>query len=232
MTETPRLPSLRIVPGELETRSAMTRLILPTSAQPVWPPYHRVGETAADRARPFPAHSHEHEEVLTFVRDGFASYQTENGPVELLQAGSARLLTSPSRTTHRISPARGGAIRWFNLVVALPVTVAGPRRLQSSEAPATPFYEENAIARPLVGPQGPMSSDAGLECRELTFVESSTSFLRVGHDRRGLVYAFSGRGIIEDHGLETGEAALVEGAAGIAIHGTPGLQVIAITAPR
>jgi redox-sensitive bicupin YhaK (pirin superfamily) len=230
---TPRVaPTIRIVPGVVETRNTTTRLILPTPSQPSWPPFTRVGESVVNRGRQFAPHAHEAEEVLTYVTEGLASYQMEPGGAAQLRPGHARLLTTPGRTEHRISPVRGGPIRWFNLVVQLPAGSRGPFRLQTSEPPATPTYEQNALVHRIVGEGSSMASAAGLACAEITFVESSTSFLGVGHDRRGLIYSLVGRGKVDGVSLETGEAALVEGAAGVAVQGTSGLRVIVATAPR
>lgn len=225
-------PWLRVVTGEVETTNATTRLVLPTSDQPAWPPYLRVGETAVNRARPFPAHSHLREEVLTYVIEGFASYQMGDRPEELVKPGGVRLLTSPSRSAHRIRPSRGGPIRWFNLVVRLSEASTGEPRIQASDASAAPPSDEDAFVRPLVGPGSSMTSGAGLECHEITFLAPGTIFHRVGHGRRGLVYAIAGRGTVDGHRVEGGEAALVEDAAGIAVQGTEGFRAISATAPR
>lgn len=223
-------PFLRVVPGEVEQKNATTRLVIPTSVQPAWPPFARVGETVANQARQFPAHSHERQEVLTYVNEGFAAYQLESQPVELLRPGSARLLTTPSRSTHRISPARGGAIRWFSLVIGISLAETKEPRLQASEPPSSPTYEDDAIVRSLVGPSAPMVSGI-LECREITFVTRSTTFRRVGHDRRALVYVLAGRGTVDEHGVEAGEGVLLEGVAGVAVQGGEGFRVIVATAP-
>ncbi len=225
-------PWIRVIPGEVETKRATTRLVIPTSVQPSWPPFVRAGETISDRQRQFPAHAHEHQEVLTYVTEGFASYQLEDRAAEPLQGGSARLLTAAARSSHRISPARGGPIRWFNLVVSLPGTSTAVPRLQASEEPATPLYEENALVRPLVGPGAPMTSGASLECREVTYIEETTTFHHVGHERRALVYALTGRGTVGGRAIEGGEGALVEGTAGVAILGKEGLRLIFASAPR
>ena len=224
--------SIRIVPGELETKNAMTRLVIPSSGQSAWPPFVRAGETVVSRMRRFPSHFHEREEVLTYVTEGFATYRLDTHPEYPLRPGSARLLTAPTRSTHQISPARAGPIRWFSLVVGLPTSVAGDVRLQSSEPPPTPHYEEEAFVRPLVGPGTDMKSYAGLECREIRFVEQSTTFQRIGHGRRGLVYVLAGRGSVEGYDVEAGDGALAEGVAGIAIRSLEGLRVIAASAPQ
>ncbi len=232
MATTPTAPSIRIVAGEIQTQSATTRLVLPTANLPAWPPYLRVSETVAGRARQLAAHPHEHEEVLTVVSDGFASYQLGNDPPQALGPGSARLLTSPGRSSHRISPSRGGAIRWFNLVVGPIAPSATPPKLQASEPGGTPRVEENALVRPLVGPGAPMSSGAGLEVREVTFVQPSATFQRVGHDRRAVLYVLAGQGSVEGRGIEAGEAALAEGVAAVSLQGSKGLRAVVATAPR
>ena len=225
-------PSLTIVAGDVESTTVTTRLIIPSSSRATWPPFVRVGETLANRFRTFPVHSHEHHEVLTYVSEGFASYSLEGHPDDMLRPGSARFLVSPSRSTHSISPAKGGPVRWFSLVVTLPPAVSGKPWLQASESPSTPIYEGDAWIRPLVGTGAPMRSETALECRDISFTEKSTTFQRVGHGRRGIVYALAGRGTVDGNGLESGEAALVEGVAGIAIQGTETLRVIVATVPR
>lgn len=225
-------PSVRIVAGEIQTQSATTRLVLPTTSQPTWPPFLRVAETVAGRARQLAAHAHEHEEVLTVVTDGFASYQLESEASQALGPGSARLLTSPGRSLHRISPARGGAIRWFNLVVGPIAPSSAPPKLQASEPDERPRVEENALVRPLVGPGAPMASGVGLEARLVTFVQPSATFQRVGHDRRALVYALAGQGSVDGRSVEAGEAALAEGVAAVAMQGSKGLRALVATAPR
>jgi redox-sensitive bicupin YhaK (pirin superfamily) len=224
-------PILRIVQGVVETRSATSRLVIPTSAQPAWPPYDRAGETVASRIRQFPSHAHEHQEVLTYMIEGSASYQLGAETPRSLRPGSARLLTAPSHTTHRISPAQGGPIRWFSLVIRLPEGAAGGARLQGSEPPVSPRYDETAQVRPLVGPGASMTSALEVECAEIVCVELSTTFRRLGHGRRGIVYVLAGRGSVDGHGVELGEAALIEGAAGMSIQGKAGFRAIAATAP-
>jgi redox-sensitive bicupin YhaK (pirin superfamily) len=224
--------SVRVVPGELDTAVVTTRLLVPTSTQPTWAPFLRVAESVANRARQLPTHAHEREEVLTYVIEGFASYQLENGTVESLQRGGGRLLTTPGRVSHRISPAEGGAIRWFNLVLALPVGSTGPSRLQLMSPHAPTVEEDTVLVRPIVGPRGPMSSAAGFECEELRFPNDGTTFRKVGLDRRAFFYAMSGRGSVDHKDIEAGEAAFVEGMPGVAVRGSNGFSAIFGAAPR
>ena len=232
MTTPAAPPTVRIVAGELENRKGATRLVIPTPRQPEWPPFLRAGEVILNRLQQFPPHAHQNEEVLTFVVEGVATYAVGAGPPESLSPGSARLMSAGSMAQHVITPARSGPIRWFNLVVAAPTSAAAPPRLQGSEPPASPHYDEDAHVREIVGKAGAMSSVAGLEVSEIDFVVPSTTFRRLGHGRRALVYALSGHGAVDDRPVDVGEAALVEGAAGISVAGDAGFRVIMATAPH
>ncbi|MCI4323024.1 MAG: hypothetical protein L3K03_03230 [Thermoplasmata archaeon] len=223
--------SIRVVPGELDTTVVTTRLLVPTPAQPSWSPFRRVAESIANRARQLPTHAHEREEVLTYVTEGFASYQFEDGAIESVPRGSGRLLTAPGRVSHRISPATGGAIRWFNLVVALPAASTGASRLQRMSPQAAAIEEDTVIVRPIVGPRAPMSSSTGFECQELQFPNGGATFRKVGLDHRAIFYATSGRGSVDHKAIEAGEAAFVEGMPGVAIEGDDGFSVLLATAP-
>lgn len=227
----PSRTSLRVVSGEVQGKTYTSRMIFPSSTQASWPLFERLGEVIATSSRPFPAHGHQNQEVLTYIVEGFANYQMDDGTAEPLPAGAARLLTSPVKSTHRVSPARGGPIRWFNIVVTLPPGAAATNRLQTiSPIPTT--GAEGATYRTLVGPHGGLASAAGLESKAIDFVEEGTTFQRVGHDRRGVVYALGGRGEIDGQAIEVGEAVLVEDASGIAIHGFEGLKLLLNTVPR
>jgi redox-sensitive bicupin YhaK (pirin superfamily) len=231
MVSPARPRSVRIVPGEIETKVVTTRLLVPSTGQPSWAPFRRVAESTASRGRQLPAHAHEREEVLTYVTEGFASYQLESGPPEALPRGSARLLTAPSRASHRVSPAKGGAVRWFNLVWALPAGSTGTLRLQTM-GPETPTNEEDTVGvRTIMGPGAPMASAAGIECQERLFTAEGTTFRRLGPNRRAIVYALSGRGTVNQREIEGGEAAFIEGLQGIAVQGGDGFRALLTTAP-
>jgi redox-sensitive bicupin YhaK (pirin superfamily) len=231
MESTTRLRSVRVVPGELDSTVVAARVLVPTSAQPSWSPFRRVAESIANRTRQLPTHAHEREEVLTYVTEGFASYQLENGTSESLPRGSGRLLTAPGRVSHRISPTKGGAIRWFNLVLALPVGATGASRLQRMDPLASSIEEDTVCVRSIVGPRAPMTSSAGFECQELQFTNGGTTFRKVGSDRRAVFYVMSGRGSVDQRAIEAGEAAFVEGVPGVAVEGRDGFSVIFATAP-
>ncbi len=232
MEPPPASRSVRIASGEIESRLVSTRLVIPSSAQPAWPPFRRLGESIASRGRQLPAHAHAAEEVLTYVIEGFASYQLDAGPSVPLSQGSARLLTALSRVNHRVVPAEGAAIRWFNLVVGLPQASVGGPQLQAAGPGVPPVEVDNVRVVRLVGPEAPMRSSAGLECADLLFVQESTTFATLGGGRRAIVYALAGHGSVDQRDLSSGEAALAEGLPAVAIRGAPGFRAILATAPR
>ena len=66
----------------------------------------------------------------------------------------------------------------------------------------------------------------------MEYRSEGTSFHRVGHDRLAVVYVLQGRGRVDQSEIEGGEMALVEGAAGVALHGQRGFHVVFVSAPR
>jgi redox-sensitive bicupin YhaK (pirin superfamily) len=225
------LPTIRLVAGEIDSRTVATRLLIPTAAQPAWAPVRRLTESLASRGRTLPMHAHEQEEVLTYVIEGFASYQLEGEPPQVLPQGSARLLTAASRVNHRVSPSEGRAVRWVNLVVGAARPAVGPARLQAYSPSRPPDLVDQVEVRTLVAQGGPMVSAAGLECREMTFGEASTTFLPVGPERRAVLYALAGEGSVDAHHVEGGTAALVDGATAVALRGQAGFRAIVAIAP-
>ena len=224
--------SVRLVHGEIDSRVVSTRLLVPTASQPAWPPFRRIAESIASHGRQLPAHAHELEEVLTYVTEGFAAYQVEDGPVDSLPQGSARLLSAPSRVTHRVAPSRGAAVRWFNLVVGLPKGASGTPQLQSAGPERPSLDVDDVRVLPLVGARAPMVSATGLECQDMVFSQRSTTFLRVGELRRAVLYALAGQGTVDQEGVSAGSAVLAEGLPGVALQGSPGFRAIFATAPR
>jgi len=223
--------SVRVVRAEIGSKDVTTRTVVPTVAQPRWPPLQRVAETIATPRRPFPPHRHEGVEVLNYVIEGSAYYSVDRNPPEPLLPGSTKLLTAPTSVSHAVNPAEGRTVRWFALVVTLPAGAATVPRLQSGQAEATEMQPDGTVLRHLVGPRSGVTSAAGLECDAIEFRQAGTAFRKVGHDRRAVVYALSGPGMVDNDALDAGEAALVEDAAGIALQGEPGFHVILSSVP-
>jgi quercetin 2,3-dioxygenase len=224
--------STRIVRGEVGTRDATTRTVIPTVAQPRWLSFERVAETIATPRRPFRPHRHEGVEVLTYVIEGSASYGCGPSSPDTLVTGATRLLTAPTSVSHAISPGKGQTVRWFAVVVSLPAGTAAAPRLQSGQADPTEVQPDGTIVRRLVGPGTTLTSSVGLEGEAIEFRSEGATFRKVGHDHAAVCYALSGRGRVDNDILDGGEAALVEESAGIALQGQPGFHVVLVRAPR
>ncbi len=85
--------SIRVIPGEIDGRDVTTRAVIPSTAQPRWPPLERIAETIATPRRRFPPHRHEGVEVLTYVIEGSGTYEYGTGG-RSLRAVWRDLLTS------------------------------------------------------------------------------------------------------------------------------------------
>jgi redox-sensitive bicupin YhaK (pirin superfamily) len=226
------LPSerIRLVTGELESRSVASRTVLPTPAQGAWPPFRRVGEIAATVRRKLPSHGHEAEEVLTYLVEGHASAVVGDRPAVPVQAPCVLLLDAPGKVGHQLSP--DSAVRWVSVVVSLPKT-AGAGVTAERYAPTTSGpLPDGTIQHRLLGAGARFPSRAGVECSEIEFVAEGTAFQRIGRDRRAIVYAIRRRGRVDGTPIEEGEAALMEDVSGIALHGGPGFRALLTTAPR
>jgi redox-sensitive bicupin YhaK (pirin superfamily) len=224
--------SIRIVRGEIGSKDVTTRTILPNPSREVLAPFDRIAETIATPKRRFPPHRHEGVEVLIYVIEGSAIYEHESGGADSLVPGATRLLTAPISVAHSISPSEGTTVRWFAAVAKLPDNRPSAPRLQAGLSRAGDVQPDGTIARKLIGPGSGLTSAAGLECVVIGFDSEGTSFHKVGHSRVAVGYAFAGSGAVDNETLEQGEAALVEGASGVALRGTPGFSVILVSAPR
>lgn len=224
--------TVRIIRGEVDSARVTTRTVLPTTVEPSWPPFDRVAETIATPRRPFRMHRHAGVEVLTYVVEGSANYQLEGGPSELLGSGALRLLTAPVSAAHSINPDPGRTVRTFAVVVGPVSGGAEGVRLQSATAEPAQVQSDGTATRSLIGIRTPITSVTGLACEDIEFRESSTSFRKLGHDRRAVVYSLGGAGEVDGHPIDAGEAALVEEAAGVALHAEPGTRMILSSAPR
>jgi hypothetical protein len=91
---------------------------------------------------------------------------------------------------------------------------------------------DGTIRTSLVGSNGPAVTSSGLELTDIGFAKEGTAFLRMGRDRRGIAYALSGNGLVEEHGLEPGHGAFLENMSGVSIHGEAGYRVALASVPR
>jgi len=224
--------TIQIGRGEIDSKDATTRIVLPTASLKSLPPFERVAETIATPRRRFPPHRHERVEVLTYVTEGSATYVLGPGTADPLVPGATRLLTAPTSVSHSINPHEGTTVRWLAVVATLPDGKASEPRLQSGLAMASDAQPDGTIVRHVVGPGTGLNSAVGLECEAVEFKTGGTSFRRVGHDRVAVCYNLLGEGSVDNRVLEVGEAAIVENAGGVALQGEPGFHIALVSAPR
>lgn len=224
--------SVRVVLGEISAKDVTARAVVPSANVPRWPPFERVAESVAAPRRSFPSHRHEGVEVLTYVVEGWGQYGYGTGPPTSMPMGAMRLLTAPTAESHSINPEKGKTVRWFASVARLSDPKVAVARLQSAQPESSGLLPDGTVVRRLVGPGSSVVSAMGLECEVIEFQDAGDTFRKVGHDRAAVIYALSGHGSVDTESLEMGEAALVESAAGVAIHGQPGLRVVLASAPR
>ncbi len=225
-------PSIRWVPGEVVAKATTARLLLPTGGISTWVPFTRIVETVAANSRVAPSHTHEHEEVLTYMFEGFADYQFESEPPVSLPPGSVRLLTATSKVTHRISPSKGSTVRWMSVVLNLGSGASGDSRVQAGTPRALDMQPDGSVVTELVGLNSGITSKAGLIAKEIRFAQDGTEFNRIGHGRRGFVYVLAGRGSVDSQPIQTGEGVLISGVSGVALHGQQGLRLVIASAPE
>jgi redox-sensitive bicupin YhaK (pirin superfamily) len=209
-----------------------TRVLFPSAQLDKWSPFARFAETIATSRQRVGEHRHHHEEVMVYVLEGAAIHSQPGGRTDQMPAGSELLLTAPGDATHAATPGKGRISRWVSIVLDLPDRTRDGSTTYRFAHPSPPAVgADGTVATALVGVRAPLSSAAGLECSDIRFAEEGTSFVEVGHSRRGIVYAIGGEGRIEDAKIEVGEAALAERIGGVALHGMAGFRVIFATAP-
>ena len=224
--------TVRIVAGEISAKDATVRAVIPTVSQPRWPPLERVAETIATPRRRFPAHGHIGVEVLTYVVEGSGLYAHESGSAEPVTAGAVRFLTAATTVPHAINPGKGQTLRWFAVVATLPTTGGVSDRFQSAQVrPDTPASDGTRTTF-LVGAGSSVRSLVGMEAYEVGFIDEGTTFRKVGHSVNAVAYALAGAGNVDGHPVGVGEAAIIEGSAGVAIHGMPGFRLVMVQVPR
>jgi redox-sensitive bicupin YhaK (pirin superfamily) len=225
--------SVRVIAGEINSKDATTRLVVPTTSLPIWGPFQRVAETIATPRRRYPPHGHEKVEVLTYLIEGSGMYEYGPSPAAPILPGAVNLLTAPSNVTHAINPGPGQTLRYFAVVATLPGGEAhAAPRLQSSRPEPAPPQPDGTVTCHLVGAGKGLVSAVGLESDVIEFRSAGAAFRKVGHDRIAVGYVLSGRGRIDNQDVEAGEAVLVEDAAGIALDGRAGLRMVLTSAPR
>jgi redox-sensitive bicupin YhaK (pirin superfamily) len=222
----------RLIVGQVDVSDVTTRVLFPTSQLEDWSPFTRFGETIATPRKRLGDHGHHHQEVMLYILEGAAIHSQPGGQVDQLAAGSVLWLTAPGDAKHAANPGKGRTSRWISIVLELPSQVQDAAPVYRFTHPARPpVGADGTVVTALVGSRARVPSESGLECSDIVFAAEGTSFVEVGHGRRGIVYVVSGEGRIDDAELEVGEAALVEEIGGVALHGLVGFRVIFATAP-
>ncbi|MCI4373608.1 MAG: hypothetical protein L3K02_08215 [Thermoplasmata archaeon] len=224
--------SVRVLLGEISGKDATTRAVIPTTGQLPWPPFERVAETIATPRRRFPLHRHAAAEVLTYIIEGSGTYEVAPHSPVPVAPGATGLLTASTSLSHAIHPGQGQTIRWYAVVATLPAASSAPAGVEYGQAVPEPGMPDGITAHRLLGPGTRIASAIGLECELIEFPSNGTTFRKVGHDRIAICYVLAGSGSVDNQALETGEAALVDDAGGIALQGRPGFRVILTSAPR
>jgi redox-sensitive bicupin YhaK (pirin superfamily) len=222
---------VRVLAGEVDAKDVTTRTVIPSSSMAFWSPFVRVGETIATPRKRFGTHTHERQEVMIYLIEGAAQHSSGTGGAEDLLNGSVLLLSAIPSAAHAVNPRPGHTARWFSIVVELPPEIPGEggRRVGRTQPSAT--QPDGTKLTPLVGPGAPSVSRLGMEVTAIDFIESGTSFQKVGQHHRSLFYALAGRGTVDNSPVEVGEAALVENSAAVSVSGGAGFRVVHATVP-
>jgi redox-sensitive bicupin YhaK (pirin superfamily) len=169
---------------------------------------------------------------MLYILEGAAIHSQPGGQTDQLAAGSVLWLTARGDARHAANPGKGRTSRWVSIVLDLPERVSeGPPAYRFTHPARPPVGADGTVSIALVGSRAQLPSESGLESSDIMFVEDGTSFVEVGHARRGIIYVVSGEGRVDDAKVDVGEAALVERLGGVALHGLAGFRVIFATAP-
>jgi redox-sensitive bicupin YhaK (pirin superfamily) len=218
--------------SEVDSGDVSTRVLLPRPDQPAWLPFKRVAETIPRSTLSGATHPHAAEEVLVYVLEGATRHADADGHQVDLHKGSVLLLTALSRTSHEILYEPGHAQHWVSLVVDASSSPPGEStHLQQEPVGASGAGSDGLIRRPLVGPSSPVRSSVGLEAWDLEFQDGGTAFPKVGRNRRGVLYALTGEGRVENRPVAGGKGVLVAQSSGFTLTGDAGFRVILATAP-
>jgi len=85
---------MRITQGQIDASDVTTRLLFPTSQQSPWSPFERFAETIATARKKEGLHSHNAEEVVVYVLEGYVDHESDGGQPATLTQGSVLVLTA------------------------------------------------------------------------------------------------------------------------------------------
>jgi len=224
---------MKIVAGQIDASDVTARLLFPTAQQGPWLPFERLAETIATSRKKGGPHSHQAEEVIVYVLEGFVDHEYDGGHRESLSQGSVLVLTAHDEIRHELVMGKGRTARWLSMVLRIPWhTEAPPTSVQIKATGDAIEAADGTVLRPIVGSRARADAFTQVECTDIEFAKGGTAFFQLGKTRRAVVYVLSGSGTIGNEHIEPGHGGLVENSSGISIHGSPGFRVALATVPR
>jgi len=224
---------LRVVASRMELDDVSGRVLFPTPAQGPWIPFVRFAETVATGGDiDAEGHPHRQEEVMNYLLEGRVEYEDDVGHRSVLEPGTVVLFTAREEARHNLIPNQTPRARWLSVLVRCPPTAGGPpHRVQIAPVPVPVRPGEGTLERPLIGPEAPLASSAGLECVDIEFRATGRCVCPVGRERRAVAYVYDGSGWVDDQPLDAGAGALLENAVEVTLRGESGTRVLLATAP-
>ena len=224
---------MKITQGQIDAADVTTRLLLPTSQQGPWSPFERFGETIATARKKEGLHSHNAEEVVVYVLEGYVDHESDGGQPATLTQGSVLVLTAHEPIRHELVMQKGRSARWMSIVLRLPSHAERtPASVQIKTAGDPIEAADGTVQRPVVGSHARADAFTHIECTDIGFAKEGTAFFRLGKTQRSVAYVLSGSGTFGTEHVEPGDGALLENASGFSMHGTPGFRVVLASLPR
>jgi redox-sensitive bicupin YhaK (pirin superfamily) len=231
--EPPRV--LRVAASQIELDDVSGRVLFPSPTQGPWLPFLRFADTRTLGGGDDPeGHTHVEEEVLNYILEGHAEYEDEAGHRSVLEPGSVELLSARDETRHKlVGLGQTEWMRWISIVVRGPLVPGGPTdRSPAAKGLAPRWADDVTAARFLVGPEGALSSGAGMECVDIEFQREGPCICPIGRERRAIAYVFAGSGTIDGLPTDPGVGALIDRANEITIAAKSGTRILLASAPR
>ncbi|TLZ94433.1 MAG: hypothetical protein E6J95_04065 [Methanobacteriota archaeon] len=224
---------MTLVHGVIDDSDITARILFPTREREPFLPFERFAESVATSRKKGDLHAHLGQEVVTYVLEGHIEHEYGAGVHDNLTEGSILVLTASDEVRHALTMEKGHTARWLSIVSRLPEHAEpAPSSLKIRTPKPSPVGSDGAARTSLIGPNGAVPSSSGLELTDVAFAKRGSAFFRLGHDRRGLVYALHGTGAVDDHELELGHGALLENMSAISIQGEAGYRVALASVPR
>jgi redox-sensitive bicupin YhaK (pirin superfamily) len=224
----------RVVSSRVDLEDVSGRVLFPTPLQGPWTPLLRLAETVStEKQDDSGGHSHKGEAVMNYVVEGRVEYEDDVGRRSVLDPGTVVLLTAREEAHHNLTARPAPRSRWLSVVVQCPPDTEGaPHLVQVASAPSPARARGGAIERRLVGREGPIPSDSGLECLEIEFRDAGECACPIGPERRAVAYLFEGSGSIDGQRVNAGVGVLTESLTELAFRAETGSRILLVSAPH